>query len=101
MIPSGCSPPILTLFAGRAGAADYDSDTGCLKEINELGKHHNSLLKGALRKLRAKHPHARIIYADFFGPIMEMVESPRKFGQYVDRHDCIGNWHGWRWEEGR
>ena len=48
---------------------------------NELGKHHNSLLKDALRKLRAKHPHARIIYADFFGPIMEMVESPGRFGQ--------------------
>ena len=64
MIPSGCSPPILTLFAGRAGAADYDSETGCLKEINELGKHHNSLLKDALRKLRAKHPHAaEIAYA--------------------------------------
>ncbi|RLM94179.1 hypothetical protein C2845_PM08G01040 [Panicum miliaceum] len=80
VIPSGCSPPILTLFAGRAGAADYDSRTGCLKEINELGKHHNSVLKDALRKLRVKHPHVRIIYADFFGSIMEMVESPRRFG---------------------
>ncbi|CAO2161627.1 unnamed protein product [Urochloa humidicola] len=80
VIPSGCSPPILTLFADRAGPSDYDSETGCLKEINELGKHHNSLLKNALRELRAKHPHVRIVYADFFGPIMEMVESPRKFG---------------------
>ncbi|CAO2199646.1 unnamed protein product [Urochloa humidicola] len=80
VIPSGCSPPILTLFADRAVPSDYDSETGCLKEINELGKHHNSLLKDALHELRAKHPHVRIIYADFFGPIMEMVESPREFG---------------------
>ncbi|CAL4959065.1 unnamed protein product [Urochloa decumbens] len=80
VIPSGCSPPILTLFADRAGPSDYDPETGCLKEINELGKHHNSLLKDALHELRAKHPHVGIVYADFFGPIMEMVESPRKFG---------------------
>ncbi|CAO2205117.1 unnamed protein product [Urochloa humidicola] len=84
VIPSGCSQPILTLFVDRAGASEgpsaYDSETGCLKEINELGKRHNSLLKVALRELQARHPHVRIIYADFFGPIMEMVESPSKFG---------------------
>ncbi|CAL4978671.1 unnamed protein product [Urochloa decumbens] len=80
VIPSGCSPPILTLFADRAGPSDYDPETGCLKEINELGKRHNSLLKDALHELRAKHPRVRIVYADFFGPVMEMVESPRKFG---------------------
>nr|CAB3471664.1 unnamed protein product [Digitaria exilis] len=80
VIPSGCSPPILTLFADRASPADSDSRTGCLKQINQLGKRHNSLLKAALHDLRARHPHVRIIYADFFGPIMEMIEAPRKFG---------------------
>ncbi|WVZ72881.1 hypothetical protein U9M48_021272 [Paspalum notatum var. saurae] len=80
VIPSGCSPPILTQFAGRAGAADYDPSTGCLREVNELGEHHNSLLQDALQELRAKHPRASILYADFFRPIMKMVESPREFG---------------------
>lgn len=80
MIPSGCAPPVLAMFADRADPADYDSTTGCLKDCNELGMHHNSLLQDALEKLRGKHPDASIIYADFFGPIMEMVESPGKFG---------------------
>ncbi|CAM0953602.1 unnamed protein product [Alopecurus aequalis] len=40
VLPSGCSPPILTKYANPIG----------------------------------------IIYVDFFGPIMEMVESPHKFG---------------------
>ncbi|KAL6850103.1 hypothetical protein ACP4OV_020730 [Aristida adscensionis] len=80
VIPSGCSPPVLTFFAGHAGPTDYDPRTGCLREINELGKHHNSLLQDALHELRAKHGHVRIVYADFFSPIMEMVKSPRKFG---------------------
>uniref|UniRef100_I1NLE8 Esterase n=1 Tax=Oryza glaberrima TaxID=4538 RepID=I1NLE8_ORYGL len=32
MIPSGCSPPAVTSFYGRAGPADYDARTGCLRE---------------------------------------------------------------------
>ncbi|KAF6992720.1 hypothetical protein CFC21_009683 [Triticum aestivum] len=80
VIPSGCSPPILTRFADASPPSAYDSRTGCLKAYNELGLHHNSLLQAELAKLQAKHRNARIIYADFFGPIMDMVESPHKFG---------------------
>ncbi|XP_037451379.1 GDSL esterase/lipase At5g45910-like [Triticum dicoccoides] len=80
VIPSGCSPPILTRFADASPPSAYDSRTGCLKAYNELGLHHNSLLQAELAKLQAKHWNARIIYADFFGPIMDMVESPHKFG---------------------
>ncbi|XP_044953686.1 GDSL esterase/lipase At5g45910-like [Hordeum vulgare subsp. vulgare] len=79
VIPSGCSPPILTKFADDSPAA-YDSKTGCLKAYNEVGMHHNSLLQAALSKLQAKHRNVRIIYADYFGPVMEMVQSPHKFG---------------------
>uniref|UniRef100_M8BYX5 GDSL esterase/lipase n=1 Tax=Aegilops tauschii TaxID=37682 RepID=M8BYX5_AEGTA len=79
VIPSGCSPPILTKFAGTPPAA-YDSKPGCLTAHNEVGLHHNALLQAALGKLRAKHRNVKIIYADFFGPIMDMVESPHKFG---------------------
>uniref|UniRef100_A0A453EG98 Uncharacterized protein n=1 Tax=Aegilops tauschii subsp. strangulata TaxID=200361 RepID=A0A453EG98_AEGTS len=38
--------------------------------------HHNLLLQDALDKLRGRHPEAMIVYADLFGPIMDMVESP-------------------------
>ena len=79
VIPSGCSPPILTKFAGAPPTA-YDSKTGCLTAHNELGLYHNALLQAALTKLRAKHRNVKIIYTDFFRPIMEMVESPHKFG---------------------
>ncbi|TVU22942.1 hypothetical protein EJB05_32663, partial [Eragrostis curvula] len=68
------------LLRDRARPEDYDPRTGCLKEINELGMHHNALLEDALHELRARHRHAKIVYADFFGPIMEMVQSPRQFG---------------------
>lgn len=82
IVPAGCEPPILLYFDG-ADPASYDPMTGCLKEMNELSIHHNSLLQESLAKIRADHPDVEITYADFFGPVMEMVESPAKFGKSV------------------
>uniref|UniRef100_A0A8R7PR30 GDSL esterase/lipase n=1 Tax=Triticum urartu TaxID=4572 RepID=A0A8R7PR30_TRIUA len=78
-IPSGCAPPVLALFPDAA-PAEYNSTTGCLEDINKLGMHHNLLLQEALKKLRGRHPGGMIVYADLFGPIMDMVELPRKYG---------------------
>jgi hypothetical protein len=67
----------------HADQAEYNSTTGCLEDYNRLGVHHNLLLQEALKKLRGKHPNTTIVYADLFGPIMEMVESPGKFGKHL------------------
>ncbi|XP_015699251.1 GDSL esterase/lipase At1g28600-like isoform X2 [Oryza brachyantha] len=80
MIPSGCAPPVLAIFAGQAGPDEYEPATGCLKAQNELAVHHNSLLQESLQGLRDRHPDASIVYADFFSPVMAMVRSPGKFG---------------------
>lgn len=80
VVPSGCSPPVLAMFPD-AGPEERDARTGCLRAPNELGRRHNALLRASLRKLRAKHRHATIVYADFCRPVMAMVESPRQFGQ--------------------
>ncbi|KAL6627171.1 hypothetical protein ACP70R_030897 [Stipagrostis hirtigluma subsp. patula] len=79
MYPAGCSPPILVLF-DDVDPAYYDSQTGCLNEMNELATHHNSLLLESIEKIRAKHPNVKITYTDFFSPVKEIVESPSKFG---------------------
>ncbi|KAF8643642.1 hypothetical protein HU200_066698 [Digitaria exilis] len=80
MVPAGCEPPVLVFFDG-ADPASYEPRTGyCVKEMNELSIHHNSLLQESLAKIRADHPDVDITYADFFSPIMAMIESPAKFG---------------------
>jgi hypothetical protein len=40
-------------------------------------------LREALEKLRGNHPNTTIVYADLFGPIIEMKESPGKFGKHL------------------
>ncbi|KAG2586085.1 hypothetical protein PVAP13_5NG020300 [Panicum virgatum] len=82
VIPVGCAPPVLVTFADP-DPAGYDPRTGCLEAINDLAAHHNALLQDALRELQAKqHPAGAVtvVYADFFGPVIEMVTSPAKFG---------------------
>ncbi|RLN00095.1 GDSL esterase/lipase [Panicum miliaceum] len=79
MIPSGCAPPVLVTFAD-SDASEYDAATGCLKEPNEIVTLHNSLLRDAVEKLRAKHPDVAIIHTDLFNHVTEMVQSPEKFG---------------------
>ncbi|CAL4911427.1 unnamed protein product [Urochloa decumbens] len=79
MIPSGCAPPVLVTFA-NAHASEYDAATGCLKEPNKIAMLHNSLLRYAIHKLRAKHPDVTIIHTDLFNHVTKMVKSPEKFG---------------------
>lgn len=80
VIPLGCSPPVLELFPDP-DPAGYDSKTGCMLKDNELAQRHNALLQESLQEIRHKNPGVKIIYADFFTPIMDMVNSPTKFGQ--------------------
>lgn len=78
--PMGCSPPNLAMFAS-ADPADYDPRTGCLKGLNVLAVYHNSLLQEAVRDVGTKHRNVRVIYADFFTPVIDIVESPAKLGR--------------------
>ncbi|XP_038985536.1 GDSL esterase/lipase At5g45910-like [Phoenix dactylifera] len=59
---------------------DYEPQTGCLKKPNELARYHNKLLRQATRKLQSKYPGVRIIYADFYGPVIQFVQTPERFG---------------------
>ncbi|KAJ1298274.1 hypothetical protein BS78_01G440900 [Paspalum vaginatum] len=55
VMPMGCAPPVLVVFANPDPAA-YDPGTGCLKAINGLAAHHNALLQDA-RFLRHRRGH--------------------------------------------
>lgn len=85
--PMGCSPPNLAMFAS-ADPADYDPRTGCLKGLNVLAVYHNSLLQEAVRDVGTKHRNVRVIYADFFTPVIDIVESPAKLGFTRDILRC-------------
>ncbi|KAJ1282001.1 hypothetical protein BS78_03G016500 [Paspalum vaginatum] len=77
--PLGCAPGNLALFANQTGG-EHEPATGCLKELNLLSKDHNQQLRRALARLDARHPDARIAYADFYTPIVDFLTSPDRYG---------------------
>ncbi|KAJ4752366.1 GDSL esterase/lipase [Rhynchospora pubera] len=76
--PMGCTPVILTLFAST-NKSDYDS-FGCLKKYNTISSYHSLLLSQAVTQLSAKYSKARIIFADYNGPVIAALQSPEIFG---------------------
>lgn len=95
--PIGCSPSLLTLLRTSPSAAEYDR-IGCLRGVNDVARHHNALLHAAVDGLRAKHPKATIIFADFYTPIRRILENPSQFGVVNDvLKACCGTGGAYNW----
>ncbi|KAF7087562.1 hypothetical protein CFC21_090741 [Triticum aestivum] len=77
--PNGCSPIVLATRSSLSKMEDYDH-IGCLRDINHVARYHNFVLREALGHLKGKYPHARIIFADFYNPIISILENPSHFG---------------------
>lgn len=82
--PMGCSSGNLELFAST-NEADYELDTGCLKNLNLLSREHNHRLRQALAQLSCSNRGVRIIYGDFYTPIVELSANPWRFGKLVTK----------------
>ncbi|PIN18846.1 Sinapine esterase [Handroanthus impetiginosus] len=76
--PIGCSTAYLTYFLTR-NMGDYD-ENGCIKWLNKFAEYHNELLRTELGRIQKLHPHATIIYADYYNAAMEIYRSPNVFG---------------------
>nr|XP_027105395.1 GDSL esterase/lipase At1g28590-like isoform X1 [Coffea arabica] len=79
LLPDGCSPAMLTYFKS-SNKEDYDTATGCLSWLNDFSNYHNELLQEELNGVRANHPDALILYADYFNPLMQLFRSPEQNG---------------------
>ncbi|CAM0878694.1 unnamed protein product [Alopecurus aequalis] len=78
-LPTGCIPIMLTLYASL-NKTDYEPRSGCLSKYNALADYHNSALFEAVLRLRCKYPAAKIIYADYYAPVVGFLENPTTFG---------------------
>lgn len=78
LLPVGCAASYLTFYRSPK-EEDYDQN-GCLIWGNELASYHNQLLQQQLNHLRDRHPHARVVYADFFNAAMQIYADPTASG---------------------
>uniref|UniRef100_A0A0E0L839 Esterase n=1 Tax=Oryza punctata TaxID=4537 RepID=A0A0E0L839_ORYPU len=80
VLPIGCFPIYLTIY-GTSSSSDYDS-LGCLKKFNDLSTNHNNQLKTKISALQSKYKSARIMYADFYSGVYDMVRNPSNYGTF-------------------
>uniref|UniRef100_A0A0E0DW40 Esterase n=1 Tax=Oryza meridionalis TaxID=40149 RepID=A0A0E0DW40_9ORYZ len=107
VMPFGCFALYLTELKS-SNKSDYD-DYGCLKPLNDLAIHHNSLLQTSLAAVQARHcrsppsspPAAavRIMYADYYAVVAEMMQTPARLGFRSGIAACCGAGGGeYNWE---
>ena len=77
--PTGCIPIALTLYASPT--SEYEPETKCLSKYNALARYHNSELFKAVCRLRLQYPAAKIIYADYYTPMIDFLKKPTYFGE--------------------
>jgi hypothetical protein len=77
--PIGCSPSYLSLFASL-GNTDRD-ERGCLKSYNSFAQYHNEQLQAAINDLRKVNTDIDIIYADYYGAFMHILDHASMLGR--------------------
>ncbi|KAJ4765763.1 GDSL esterase/lipase [Rhynchospora pubera] len=98
-IPMGCLPSLLTILKND-DYSTYDNTTGCLRKYNELSRYHNSLLLEAIKELRIKYPLAKIIYADFYKPVINFIRFPQRYGfTSIPLFVCCGIGGEYNWNQ--
>ncbi|BAT87164.1 hypothetical protein VIGAN_05050700 [Vigna angularis var. angularis] len=86
-LPIGCSVIYLRIYE-TLDKEQYDQ-SGCLKWLNEFAEYYNHELQSELDKLRTLHPHANIIYADYYNAALRLYRDPTKFG-FMSINCCCG-----------
>jgi len=93
VLPIGCFPIYLTIYQSSNGS-DYDS-LGCLNSFNDLSTYHNSLLQKRVDIIQSRHRKtARIMYADFYSAVYDMVRNPQSYGFSSVFETCCGSGGG-------
>ncbi|XP_074559955.1 GDSL esterase/lipase At1g28600-like [Curcuma longa] len=88
--PIGCVPVYLDIYK-TDNVEEYESETGCIKWLNELSQYHNRLLKEELVRLQKLHPQVKIIYANYYDAMLSFFHAPHVFGFEAPLRACCGS----------
>ncbi|XVE79863.1 hypothetical protein DITRI_Ditri14bG0091200 [Diplodiscus trichospermus] len=82
--PMGCLPVLITTRLRPP------LDRTCLEDFNADARSYNQKLVKLLPRLQASLPGSRILYADVYTPLIDMVQNPQKFGFTTVNRGCCG-----------
>ncbi|KAJ3694239.1 hypothetical protein LUZ60_009719 [Juncus effusus] len=89
--PSGCIPVNLAMNMNASFDA-YEPQTGCLRDLNEISRIHNMRLRMEITRLRLRYPRVRLIYTEYYNPIIDFIIFPDRYGFIgTPLRACCGN----------
>ncbi|XP_023736729.1 GDSL esterase/lipase At5g45960 [Lactuca sativa] len=81
--PIGCLPAIITINSKKP-----ISNRECIGNLNSLARDINQMLKTNLKGLQ--RPGTKIVYADIYNPLIDMVNHKTKYGFEEAHKGCCG-----------
>ncbi|KAF5446633.1 hypothetical protein F2P56_032244 [Juglans regia] len=82
--PIGCLPVQITAKFGNP------HDRTCLQEQNSDAQSYNQKLAKLLPTLQESLPGSKIVYADIYKPLIDMINNPQKYGFVETNRGCCG-----------
>nr|XP_043634871.1 GDSL esterase/lipase EXL3-like [Erigeron canadensis] len=80
--PIGCMPTSRTFGGGG-------KNRSCSTLYNRAAKHTNKKLAAEFESLRSRDPPVKVIFADIYNPVLDIVNNPQSYGfEIVDRGCC-------------
>ncbi|KAK4714089.1 hypothetical protein R3W88_019996 [Solanum pinnatisectum] len=82
--PMGCLPlERATNYVGGNG-------DGCNEKYNNVAKHFNVMLSGLVERLNEELPGIRVVFADAYNLLLQMITKPFSYGFEVSSVACCG-----------
>ncbi|CAL5189869.1 unnamed protein product [Lathyrus oleraceus] len=60
----------------------------CLKQVNEWIQQFNSKVQNLIRKLNHGLPHAKLVFADTYPLVLDLIDNPSTYGFKVSNTSC-------------
>ncbi|KAL2494795.1 GDSL esterase/lipase [Forsythia ovata] len=84
--PLGCLPAVITLTLGGAF-----HNRECIESLSSVGFDYNQKLQNTLKTMESYAYGAKIVYADIYTPLDEMIRNPSQFGFEEVHSGCCGS----------
>ncbi|XP_071696508.1 GDSL esterase/lipase At5g42170-like [Rutidosis leptorrhynchoides] len=80
--PIGCIPIERTLHGGPSRK--------CVHKYNKAAQVYNNVLKKQLQIISNRLTDSKIVYSDFYNPLISIIENPHLYGMEVTDKGCCG-----------
>ncbi|KAI3724499.1 hypothetical protein L2E82_36279 [Cichorium intybus] len=78
----GCMPTSRTMHGGK--------NRSCASIYNKAAKFFNKKLSSELYSLRSKDPPVKVVFADVYSPMLDIIKNPQSYGFEIVDKGCCG-----------